>query len=125
MYPLLLEELIAVAERRPVMSAPRAVPVEVCVRVMPWLTRAFGHRGAGWLTLVRAVSPGTTLADLLWGLAREYPGFAEYALGRDGSLPCPYVCLALNGEAVAVRTELGRELRDGDRVLLLLALGGD
>ena len=98
--------------------------VRIRVEAVAWMARALGPQGSGRLAFERTVEPGTTLGSLLSDLAREHPDFADYALAADGSLACPHLAVTLNGEVVAVPTELGRELRDGDVVVLLPAFAG-
>ena len=98
----------------------------MCIRVeaIAWLARALGHQGAGRLVFERTLPPGADLAHLLRSLAQEHPPFADYALAGDGSLSCPHLCITVNGEVVALPLELGRELRDGDLVVILPAFAG-
>ena len=98
--------------------------MRIQIEAIAWLARALGHRGAGRLTFERTLPPDADLAHLLAGLAHEHPEFADYALAADGSLSCPHLCVTLNGEVVAVPRELGRELRDGDVVVILPAFAG-
>ncbi len=98
--------------------------VGVRVEVVPWLTRAFGHSGAGRLIERRRLPAGTTLADLLGSLVREHPDFAAYALDEAGAPVCPHVCLTLGGAVIAVPGELRRTLRDGDVLVLLPQFAG-
>lgn len=109
------------------MTSPRAAGpgrVRVSVEAVAWMARALGHRAPGRLTLEKTLAPGATVADLLGDLAREHPDFADYALADDGSLACPHVCVTLNGAVLAIPTDLGRHLRDGDVVVILPAFAG-
>lgn len=98
--------------------------MRIRIEAIAWIASAFGHHGSGPLTLERTLPPGAHLADLLAGLAQEHPQFADYALACDGSLACPHLCITLNGQMVALPLELGRELRDGDVVVILPAFAG-
>jgi molybdopterin converting factor small subunit len=55
----------------------------------------------------------------------QYPRLADYVRLKDGALTTQYLCVALNGEAVRLPDELARQLEDGDRLILLVALAGD
>lgn len=107
------------------LAQARPRPMEVGVRVFPWLAQPPDTPSAHPAATVRAMPRGSTLGDTLLSLVAQYPRLVDYVRLQDGRLTTRCLCVALNGEAVGLPADLSRELKDGDRLILLVALAGD
>ena len=104
-------------------ARPRSI--DVGIRVGPFLAQSTGAATARPSAVTRRMPGGATLGDALLSLTAQYPRLADYVRLESGCVTTQYLCVALNGEAVGLPADLGRELRDGDRLILLVALAGD
>ncbi len=104
-------------------ARPRSM--EVGIRLGARLAQPPGNPVTQPASVTRRMPSGATLGDALLGLLAQYPRLADYVRLQDGCLTTQYLCVALNGEAVGLPDELSRELSDGDRLILLVALAGD
>ena len=68
-------------------------------------------------------SDGSTVAELLSNIDRQYPGFAKQIMGTDGVLH-RFVNIYLNDEDVRFLGGPDTPLSDGDTVSILPALAG-
>ena len=94
----------------------------VHLEVVGWLVSAFGPY-SGRLKLEEAVSPGTSLDQLLRFLARKYPGFKKAAFQPDGSYN-GLMNVVVNDRLLSTPSEQESPLQDGDTIVLVPAYAG-
>ena len=93
-------------------------PTKVTIEVMSWLKEDFGHEGWDKLVFEEAISPGTSIMDLLHTLAKKYPKFAKKAFADPNQDFFDYCAVILNGSFLSNPAALNTELKEGDNLKL-------
>ncbi|MFQ5997466.1 MAG: MoaD/ThiS family protein [Dehalococcoidales bacterium] len=91
---------------------------KVTIEVMSWLKEDFGHEGWGKLVFQEAISPETSIMDLLHTLAKKYPRFAKKAFADPNQDFLDYCAVILNGSFLSNPASLNTKLKDGDDIKL-------
>jgi molybdopterin synthase sulfur carrier subunit len=66
---------------------------------------------------------GSTVAEVLDSLERDYPGMKDYLLDERGSLR-KHINIFVDGSLINDRQSLSDRLREGDEILIFQALSG-
>lgn len=92
--------------------------LKVTIEVMSWLKEDFGHKGWDKLVLEEAISPGTSIMDLLRLMGDKYPKFGRKAFADPKQDFFDYCAVILNGSFLSAPAKLNTELKEGDDVKL-------
>lgn len=68
-------------------------------------------------------SDGQNVAQLLWSLERDFPGFGGMMFDERGQLP-PHIKVYVNGQEISALKGLDTTLKDGDEVTIIPATAG-
>jgi len=100
------------------------VKIKVIIEVTSWLKDDFDPKSPGSVVLEEAVSPGTSIMDLMHLLADKHPRFGKKAFADSKQGFFDYCAVILNGNFVSAPAELNKELKEGDTVILSTAFYG-
>ena len=91
---------------------------KVTIEVMSWLKEDFGHEGWDKLLFEEAISPGTSIMDLLQIMADKYPKFGQKAFADPKQDFFDYCAVILNESLLSAPMTLNTELKEGDNIKL-------
>jgi hypothetical protein len=91
--------------------------IKITIEVMSWLKEDFGYEGWGRLVIEEALSPGTSILNLLRSLGEKYPRFGQKAFGDPRKDFFDYCAIVLNGTFLSGLPSLNAELKDGDSLI--------
>jgi len=92
--------------------------IKVTIEVMSWLKEDFGHDGWDKLVFKEAISPGTSIMNLLHTLAKKYPKFAKKAFADPNQDFFDYCAVILNRSFLSNLASLNTGLKEGDNIKL-------
>ena len=92
---------------------------KVQLKLPPFFASMLNEPGTDWLIIENEIEDGTTIGDLLEGLASSYPGFRKVVFNPDAGEVSEQVLVVLNDELLQEPDVSESKLNDGDRVILL------
>jgi len=96
----------------------------VRLEIVPWLTEAFGHRGASRLVLDEEVSGETSLGDLLTALSTRYPAIGAALVDLGAGRVFEHVTIVHNDTVLGSHTALDARIKAGDSLVFVPAFSG-
>lgn len=96
----------------------------VCLEIMPGLSRYFAAERVARLVLEREVNDRATVRDLLEEIASQNREFKEALFNAGTGNLAGHISVILNGRFLELSGGLDAKLKSGDTVRLMLAFSG-
>lgn len=91
----------------------------IAVSILPWYSEALDPDHPATLVIEKEIPSGSSLRELLHGLADQYPKFKEVIYDPQGDVLQPSVVITHNGRLVANSIARELPLTGGDQISLI------
>ena len=99
--------------------------IKIKLRLSSWVAAKLGEEHSGWLTLEKEITEGSSISDLLAGIATTYPGLRESVFNPDTGRVDERINVALNDQVLNSRDMSQVKLNDGDTIMVVHSHWGD
>ena len=97
---------------------------KVQLRIPPWIASMLNEPDSEWLTIEKELEEGTTIGNLLVGLALSYTDFRKVVFNPDIGRVSDQVMVFLNDSLLQGSDVTEARLNDGDSIMLLPVYAG-